>query len=146
MPAVERAGAAQVASWLTPRALVACMLGDTRFAAAALETLRVPESAAALQVVQAFPEVLALAHPAPPQVEHDPPTGAQPRPLLDHVATRMLGKKLAGLEAGNLAVFQSGPGLSEPAFAALVSITRKVLEAGLGPALRAAILHLDIAK
>src|SRR5690349_20417498 len=57
MPAVERAGAAQVASWLTPRALVACMLGDTRFAAAALETLRVPESAAALQVAQAFPEV-----------------------------------------------------------------------------------------
>jgi SAM-dependent methyltransferase len=146
MPAVERAGAAQVASWLTPRALVACMLGDTRFAAAALDTLRVPDSAAALQVAQAFPEVLALAHPAPPQVEHDPPTGAQPRPLLDHIAMRLLGKKLAGLEAGDLSVFQTAPGLSEPAFAALVSITRKVLEAGLGPALRAAILHLDIAK
>jgi SAM-dependent methyltransferase len=145
MPAVERAGAAQVASWLTPRALVSCMLGDTRFAAAALETLRVPESAAALQVAAAFPEVLALAHPAPPQVEHDPPTGAQPRPLLDHVATRMLGRKLAGLEAGNISLFQT-TGLSEPAFAALVSITKKVLDAGLGPALRAAILHLDIAK
>jgi ubiquinone/menaquinone biosynthesis C-methylase UbiE len=146
MPAVERAGAAQVASWLTPRALVACMLGDTRFAAAALETLRVPDSAAALQVAQAFPEVVALAHPAPAQVEHDPPTGAQPRPLLDHIATRLLGKKLAGLEAGDLRVFQTAPGLSEPAFAALVSITKRVLEAGLGPALRAAILHLDIAK
>jgi SAM-dependent methyltransferase len=145
MPAIERAGAAQVASWLTPRALVACILGDTRFAAAALETLRVPDSPAALQVAQAFPDVLAIAHPAPPQVEHDPPVGTQPRPLLDHIATRLLGRKLAGLEAGDLALFQT-VGLSEPAFAALVSITKKVLEAGLGPALRAAILHLDIAK
>jgi len=153
-PAIERAGAATVTSWLSPRALVACMLGDTRFAAAALETLRVPESPAAQQVAAAFPEVVALAHPAPPQVEHDPPEvvaqGAtmarQPRPLLDHIATRMLGRKLAGLEAGELATFQRGDGLSEPAFAALATIARRVLEAGMGPALRAAILHLDIAK
>ncbi|MBV8760099.1 MAG: methyltransferase domain-containing protein [Deltaproteobacteria bacterium] len=143
-PALERAGAAQVASWLSPRALVACVLGDTRFAAAALETLRQPESPAAQQVIAAFPEVAALAHPAPNQVEHDPSESG--RPLLDHIASRLLGKKLLGLETADLFAFQREPGLSEPAFAALSTITRRVLDAGLGPALRAAVLHLDIAK
>ena len=133
-------------SWLSPHALVACMLGDTRFAAAALETLRSPDSPAAQQVAAAFPEVAALAYPAPPQIEHDPPTPGndKPRPLLDHIATRLLGRKLAGLEAGDVATFQ--PGLSEPAFTALATIVRRVLDAGMGPALRAAVLHLDIAK
>jgi len=143
-PAVERAGAAQVTSWLAPAALVGCMLGDTRFAAAALETLRQPESAAAQQVAAAFPEVAALAAPAPSQVEHDPSDGG--RPLLDHIATRLLGRKLAGLEAADRDLFQRGAGLSDPAFAALATIAQRVLDAGLGPALRAAILHLDIAK
>jgi len=145
-PAIERAGAATVAGWLSPPALAACMLGDTRFAAAALETLRSPDSPAAQQVAAAFPEVVALAYPAPPQIEHDPPTPGndKPRPLLEHVATRLLGKKLAGLESGEVATFQ--PGLSEPAFTALATIARRVLDAGMGPALRAAILHLDIAK
>ena len=150
---VERAGAASIASWLSPRALSACMLGDTRFAAAALELLRMPDSPGATQVIAAFPETLALAHPAPPQIEHDPPTveGAvtvarQPRPLLDHIATRLLGKKLAGLELGDRARFQTREGLSHSAFDELAAITRRVLAAGLGAALRAAILHLDIAK
>jgi SAM-dependent methyltransferase len=152
LPAIERAGVATVTSWLSPRALVACMLGDTRFAAAALETLRLPDSPAAQQVAAAFPEVIALAHPAPPQVEHDPPEvhvgtiQRQPRPLLDHIATRLLGRKLAGLETGDLALFQRASGLSEPAFTALATIATRVIAAGLGPALRAAILHLDIAK
>ncbi|NVB81441.1 MAG: methyltransferase [Kofleriaceae bacterium] len=149
---VERAGAGAVASWLSPRALVACMLGDTRFAAAALETLRAPESAAAQQVAAAFPEAVALAHPAPPQVEHDSPIvdrkRGETRPLLDHIATRILGTKLAGLEAGELAQFQVAGknGLSQGAFDELASVARRVLDAGLGPALRAAIIHLDIAK
>jgi SAM-dependent methyltransferase len=151
---VERAGASSVAAWLSPRALVACMLGDTRFAAAALETLRAPDSPAALQVTAAFPEAAALAATAPPQVEHDPPLvekrglRAEPRPLLDHVATRILGTKLAGLEAGDLARFQVAgrPGLSQATFDELSGVARRVLDAGLGPALRAAIIHLDIAK
>ncbi len=135
---VARAGAPAVAGWLSPAALRACMLGDTRFAAAALETLRTPDSAAARQVGEAFPEVVALAHPAPPQVEHDPGTS---RPLLDHVATRLLGEKLAGLEHGT-----RWAGLSPAAFGELAMIAERVLAAGLGPALRAAIFHLDIAK
>jgi SAM-dependent methyltransferase len=153
---VDRAGAQAVASWLAPRALVACMLGDTRFAASALETLRTPASAAAAQVIAAFPEAAALAHPGPPQVEHDPPVvektagsrQQQPRPLLDHIATRLLGKKLAGLELRDRARFQATakPGLSEAAFDELADATARVLAAGLGPALRAAIIHLDIAK
>lgn len=130
------------------------MLGDTRFAAAALETLRAEGSPAALQVLAAFPEALALAHPAPPQIEHDPPAigpgsrGSQPRPLLDHIATRLLGRKLAGLETRDLATFQDGSksALSPQAFDELAAVTKRVLDAGLGPALRAAIIHLDIAK
>jgi SAM-dependent methyltransferase len=155
-PLVMRQGASTVASWLAPRALVACMLGDTQFAAAALETLRSPDSGAAQQVAAAFPEAVALASPAPPQVEHDPPlvvasTGsrqAQPRPLLDHIASRLLGRKLAGLELRDRARFQAPdrPGLSEKTFDELAETTARVLAAGLGPALRAAIIHLDIAK
>ena len=155
-PLVVRQGASTVASWLAPRALVTCMLGDTQFAAAALETLRSPDSPAAQQVSAAFPEAVALAAPAPPQVEHDPPLvvagsgsrQAQPRPLLDHVASRLLGRKLAGLELRDRARFQAPdrPGLSERAFDELADTTARVLAAGLGPALRAAIIHLDIAK
>ncbi|MEO8554687.1 MAG: hypothetical protein ABI678_32140, partial [Kofleriaceae bacterium] len=144
---VASAGAGAVASWLSPRAIVACVLGDTEFAAAALELLRTPDHAGAIQVAAAFPEVVALAHPAPAQVEHDPPApGREPRPLLDHVATRLLGTKLAALEARDRARFQRDPALSEARFGELAAITARVLAAGLGPALRAAILHLDIAK
>lgn len=155
---VDRVGASTVASWFSPSALVACMLGNTRFAAAALETLRNPDSTAAQHLVTAFPEIAALAYPAPPQIEHDPPVvssapagstrNAQPRPLLDHVATRLLARKLAGLEARDRSLFQAAdkPGLSEGAFGELADATRRVLDAGLGPVLRAAILHLDIAK
>jgi SAM-dependent methyltransferase len=141
---VDRAGAAAIASWLAPRALTACVLGDTRFAAAALELLRAPESPGAIQVAAAFPEAAALAHPAPPQIEHDPsPLG---RPLLDHVATRVLGTKLAGLELGDIDRFQTVPALSRAGFDELRAVTQRVLAAGLGPPLRAAIIHLDIAK
>ena len=132
------------------------MLGDTRFAAAALETLRNEGSPAAQQVLAAFPEAAALAHPDRPQIEHDPPIvestlgsrSAQPRPLLDHIATRLFGKKLAGLEARDLALFQAAakPGLSPACFGDLADTTKRVLDAGLGPVLRAAIIHLDIAK
>lgn len=132
------------------------MLNDTRFCAAALETLRDDDSPAAQQVVAAFPEAAALAYPMPPQIEHDPPevpAGAgsrarKPRPLLDHIATRLLGRKLAGLEAHDRAHFQDAakPGLSQQAFDDLATLTKRVLDAGLGPALRAAIIHLDIAK
>jgi SAM-dependent methyltransferase len=152
-PVVARAGAAEVVSWLAPRALTACMLNDTRFAAAALETLRAESSPAALQVIAAFPEAVALASPMRPQIEHDPPivdaTGSrqqQPRPLLDHIASRLLDRKLAGLETNDLARFQTRAGLSQQAFDDLAAVTKRVLDAGLGPALRAAIIHLDIAK
>jgi SAM-dependent methyltransferase len=141
---LDRVGAAAVASWLSPTAIVACVLGNTRFAASALELLRAPHDPGAIQVSAAFPEAVALASPAPPQIEHDPtPDG---RPLLDHIATRLFGRKLAGLEANDRARFQTDDALSAAAFAELATVTRRVLDAGLGPALRAAIVHLDIAK
>ncbi len=137
---IDRAGAGEVASWLSPRGMQACVLGDTRFAAAALELLRSPEGSGAQQLALAFPEVVALAHPAPPQVEHD---AGSDRPLLDHVATRLLGHKLAALEAREAARWQP---LSARAFDELADTARRVLDVGLGPALRAAAIHLDIAK
>ncbi|MEO8846508.1 MAG: methyltransferase domain-containing protein [Kofleriaceae bacterium] len=140
---LQRVGASAAASWLSPTAITACVLGDTEFAAAALELLRTPDDPGAVQVAAAFPEVVALAHPQPVQVEHDPGSS---RPLLDHVATRLLGTKLAGLEVADRARFQRDDALSAEAFAGLAAITARVLAAGLGPALRAAIVHLDIAK
>ncbi len=109
------------------------VLADT---AVALAAVRSPDEAFAA----AFPEVGALSYPAPPQVEHDvAPDG---KPLLDHV-TRLLAK-LAALETGELAGWQ--PGLSATAFATLAATVERVRGAGLLPTLRAAILHLDIAK
>lgn len=147
---VDRAGAAAIAGWLSPRAIIACVLGDTAFATAALELLRQPDSPGAIQVTAAFPELAALAALAPAQIEHDPPPVArEARPLLDHIATRLLGTKLRGLEAHDRTVFQRDPrqpGLGEAAFCDLAAAAARVLAAGLGPALRAAILHLDIAK
>ncbi|HEY0986946.1 MAG TPA: hypothetical protein VGD80_07835, partial [Kofleriaceae bacterium] len=138
---VAQVGPAALATWLSPWALTAAMLADTAFLTAMLETLR-GDSAAAGCVTAAFPEVAALAAPMPPQVEHDPGTEL---PLLDHIATRLLGRKLIGLETRDVQRFQDR-GLSQAAFDALAATTARVLEHGLGPALRAAILHLDIAK
>jgi SAM-dependent methyltransferase len=141
---VDRAGPAALATWLSPPAVVAAALADTAFAAALLEALR-DGGAAAASCAAAFPEAAALAAPMPAQVEHDPGTD---RPLLDHVATRLLGRKLRGLEARDLARFQDpdARGLSREAFDRLAAVCARVMAAGLGPALRAAILHLDIAK
>ncbi len=138
---VDTVGPATLATWLSPAALVSAVLADTAFAQAMLESLRA-ESATAAAVTAAFPEVAALAAPMATQVEHD---AGSDRPLLDHIATRLLGRKLSGLEAGDLARFQDR-GLSSEAFGRLAELCARITTAGLGPALRAAILHLDIAK
>jgi SAM-dependent methyltransferase len=137
-----RVGPATLAAWLSPPAMIAATLADTGFAAAMLETLR-GDGAAAACVTAAFPEVAALAAAMPPQVEHDP--GSE-LPLLDHIATRLLGRKLAGLEAADPAQFQDRAGLTRAAFDRLAAIWARAVSAGLGPPLRAAIFHLDIAK
>jgi len=138
---VERFGPTTIATWLSPDAMRAAMLADTAFAHAMLEALRGDGPVPAC-VGAAFPEVPALAAPMATQVEHD---AGSDRPLLDHVATRLLGRKLRGLETRDLAVFQDR-GLSPEAFARLATSCERVLAAGLGPAMRAAVLHLDIAK
>lgn len=138
---VERVGPRTLAGWLSPGALRAAMLADTSIAAHLLEALRTDADAAAA-VAAAFPEVPALAAVAPAQVEHDV---LSDRPLLDHVATRLLGRRLAGLEATDLARFQDR-GLSPAAFAGLAEVVARLRHHGLLPALRLAILHLDIAK
>lgn len=141
LDALGTASPDELATWLSPLGLATAMLGRTEVAAQMLERLRVDGPIAAA-VITAFPELAALAAPMPAQVEHDAGTD---RPLLDHVATRLLGRKLAGLERADLARFQDR-GLSSGAFARLAAIAERVLAAGLGPPLRAAILHLDIAK
>ncbi len=138
---VERVGPRTLATWLSPAALRAATLADTGFATEMLEALRADGQIAA-NVAAAFPETVALAAAMPTQVEHDVGTD---RPLLDHVATRLLGRKLRGLETRDLARFQDR-GLSAARFEALAAICARVLDAGLGPALRVAMMHLDIAK
>lgn len=135
-PLIARGAAA--ASLMSPHAIRLGMLGDTSFAAGALELLRTPGDPGARQVATAFPEVVALAAPAAAQVEHD--TGTD-RPLLDHIATRLLGQKLLGLETG-----ARWAGLSDAAFDDLAAAWQRVRDAGFDTSLRAAILHLDIAK
>jgi len=139
---VERVGPTTLSTWLSPPALIAATLADTSFATAMLESLR-DGGAAGAAVTAALPEVAALAAPMPAQVEHDPGTK---RPLLDHIATRLLGRKLRGLETRDAMRFQDRAGLSEAAFDALAARCARVMAAGLGPAMRAAIVHLDIAK
>jgi SAM-dependent methyltransferase len=136
--ALQGASADELTAWLSPQALLAAMLGDTAILAAMLESLRTGGSA----VVAALPEAAALAAPMAPQVEHEVGTD---RPLLDHVATRLLDRRLRGLETRDLARFQDR-GLTPGAFAALADRCARVTAAGLGPALRVAIVHLDIAK
>lgn len=138
---VARVGPTTLATWLSPQAVMAAMLADSGFATAMLESLR-GDGAAVACLTAAFPEVAALATPMPAQVEHDAGTEL---PLLDHIATRLLGRKLIGLETRDLNHFQEY-GLSPAAFDALAATTARVIGGGLGPALRAAILHLDIAK
>jgi SAM-dependent methyltransferase len=138
---VARVGPTTLATWLSPQAVMAATLADTEFATAMLEALR-GDGAAATAFTAAFPEVAALAAPMPPQVEHDP--GSE-LPLLDHIATRLLGRKLLGLETRDLDRFQDR-GLSPPVFEELAATAARVFAGGLGPVLRAAILHLDIAK
>ena len=136
---VDRVGPATIAAWLSPSALVAATLADTELAAALLESLRDGSE----PMAAAFPEAAALAVPMPAQVEHDAGTD---RPLLDHVATRLLGRKLRGLELHDRARFQDREGLSQAAFDQLAIRCAHVMKAGLGRALRVAIIHLDIAK
>ncbi|MDX2090800.1 MAG: methyltransferase [Kofleriaceae bacterium] len=130
-----------LAGWLSPAAMRAVMLADTQVASSMLEGLR-ENGAQAQAVALAFPEAVALAAPMPAQVEHD---AGSDRPLLDHIATRLLGRKLLGLEQRDLTRFQDH-GLTEGRFTRLADIAHRVLHAGLGPTLRAAIFHLDIAK
>src|SRR4051794_19989271 len=93
-----RVGPATLGAWLSPPAMMAAMVADPGFAAAMFETLRGGGPAAAC-LMAAFPEVAALGAAMPPQVEHDPGSA---QPLLDHIASRLLGKKLLGLETGDL--------------------------------------------
>ncbi len=134
----------QLAAWLSPSALRAAALASTPLLATLLEGLRT-DGPIAHAMTAAFPEVAALAAPGPAQVEHDAGTD---RPLLDHVATRLLGRKLRGLEERDITRFQDGSanGLSSDAFAQLCDALDRVRAAGLVPALRAAIVHLDVAK
>jgi SAM-dependent methyltransferase len=80
--------------------------------------------------------------------EHEAPESgpALPRrPLLDHLAERVLARKLAPLESGRwLQLGDNGLNGTQVQDAALM--LRRIRDAGLMACLRAALLHLDIAK
>jgi SAM-dependent methyltransferase len=109
----------------------------TEAAIAALEKLRGGELDGARL---GWPEGLAV--PAPPQIEHDPPPpGDVARPLLDH-AVRGL-RKLCALERGDAAALSP---ISAARFARTSARLERARAADLLPALRVAMLHLDVCK
>ena len=121
--------------------LRAAIANDSDLAVAALESLR---DARTSRIAEALPWLAALAVAAPPQVEHDaPPAGVTSRPLLDHVATRAIGVKLRGLERGDAAAFAP---MSRDRFERVRARFCNVAAAGLVPALRVALMHLDVCK
>ena len=120
-------------------------LADTEHAVAALEALRDPRQPVAARVAAVWPLAAALATPGPAQVEHAPPPGdVTARPLLDHVATRVLGRALRGLELADAGRFPAG--LSPAALVREHSRLSSLDAAGLLPAIRCALIHLDVAK
>jgi SAM-dependent methyltransferase len=87
-----------------------------------------------------WPEALAV--PGPPQIEHDPPApGAVARPLLDH-AVRGL-RNLCALEHGDGATLAP---MEPERFARTKARVDRVAAAGFAPAVRVALLHLDVCK
>lgn len=66
-------------------------------------------------------------------------------PLLDHVE-RVLGRKVRGLETGELGVFQHDDALSLDVFSRWVARWKRIERDGLAGVLRVALMHLDFAK
>ncbi len=113
-----------------------------------LRALRRGSSALGRRLRDAFPELSALAVPRPEYdpVEHERATGAPDLPLLDHLCVRVLGRKLAGLEAGDVSLFQRDNALSDESFSAEVRLAARLRAMGLLPCVRLALMHLDFAK
>ncbi|HUP19873.1 MAG TPA: methyltransferase domain-containing protein [Gemmatimonadota bacterium] len=121
--------------------------GDTAAACAFLDALRAGPRVRALATLrERLPLLAALAHPASraAAIEHE--GGGSGQPLLDHLAVRVLGRKLNGLERGDLDVFQRGGGLSPARFDTEHRRLCRLRDAGLLPAARVALLHFDFAK
>jgi SAM-dependent methyltransferase len=124
------------------------LIADTLSARAFLQLFRDDESAPLRDRARsAFPELAALATAADAHasIEHQRTAGGE-RPLLDHLAERTLSRKLLGLERADGDRFQSVPTLSAEAFHEEVEILRGLERDGLGPLVRAALIHLDFAK
>lgn len=127
------------------------LIADTGAARVLLDALRDrPPSPLGARLRRLSPLLAALAATGEERlaVEHERPRAAGgPRlPLLDHLADRVLGRKLAGLERGDRALFQRDEALSGAAFAAEARATAELRDRGLLEAVRAALLHLDFAK
>lgn len=138
---LERLPDDHVADWISK---------DTMMLRAMLETLRdEPRTPLAKRLRALFPNQVALARSTPSHlsVEQEPsPETSRPFPLLDHLSDRCLGRKLAGLEAKNLALFQKDDALGAGAFAVTSGVLDRICEAGLLPVVRIALAFLDFAK
>ncbi len=123
---------------------------DTLTLRAVLETFRDdPSTSLVRRLRRLFPEPRALARPVPRHqtVEHEAsPDPSHALPLLDHLADRCLGRKLAGLESNRLVEFQKDTALGKGAFAVTAGVLDRVRTAGLLPPIRIAMAFLDFAK
>jgi SAM-dependent methyltransferase len=121
------------------------LVNDTDATIALLESLR-DGGALADRVTKMFPELAPLALADEARVSLDYESRETTTALLDHLALRTLGRKLAGLERRELERFQSGAGLTVAGFEALSARADRAFEAGLGPLVRLSLLFRDVAK
>jgi membrane protease YdiL (CAAX protease family)/SAM-dependent methyltransferase len=105
-----------------------------------------PDSPEGRRLAELYPELAAYAGHAPENASYDHEPAPAQRALIEHVFHRAVGSKLMGLEAGNLALFQRGPGISERAFQHDRVRLRDVALSEFMPRFRAALLFHDIAK
>jgi SAM-dependent methyltransferase len=145
LEASERAVALRELTLADEDAIAHAVTHDTDAAVALLEALRDPGELSA-RVGRMFPDVALLARDEPERVSLDYESRERSGALLDHLALRSLGRKLSGLERGDITRFQVSPGLTQPAFDALHLRAQRAIDAGLGPLVRLALLFRDVAK
>ncbi|MBP9733343.1 MAG: hypothetical protein KBD07_03085, partial [Candidatus Omnitrophica bacterium] len=107
------------------------------------------------RLARQFPEVEAYFAQSPEVMNYDGQAVSAGRErnasLYHHVVVRGLGQKLAGLESGDIGLFQGAGtpedrGIRADRFERLTELTRRLRDAGVLPHLRAAFLHHEAAK
>ena len=107
-----------------------------------------PDSPEAAETARLYPEIAAYIDPEKEDYfEYESVKNAKHNTsLFEHVVTRGIGRKLLGLETGDIALFQQGGGVSEKSFFDDSEKMERVVLSNFMPHFRAAALYDNIAK